>query len=60
MLAGLGHLRHNFEIRGAGWPREETTRHQQVRLFRRHRYCYQYQYEQATLCIVLVIADAVL
>jgi hypothetical protein len=28
MLAGLGQLCHNFEIRGAGWPREETTRNQ--------------------------------
>jgi len=30
LLAGLGHLCCNFEIRGAGWPHEETARNQKV------------------------------
>jgi len=38
MLEGLGRLCHNFEIRGAGWPREETAWNQKVCLFRKHRY----------------------
>ena len=32
-LVGLGHLCHNFEIWGAGWPREETTQNQKCVYF---------------------------